>query len=214
MVADIEELETMDASEIHSKRFNAKEVILPKRNGKIMFPVADGRIKLPGGDQELRTSTLIRDHPIRGEGQRNFLEESEGSPPSPPQDSYPDAGEARNDFWPFQQTSYTAITLNLELYFTRRKKNHSLFHWNTLTSLELLIRIWMLSKNVASMTIGISQGQEICLILGQVSQLTLLSEKPPDGYMWSGWRRTKTASDIQARSFMARRTLGRIGKKC
>ena len=26
MVADIEELETMDASEIHSKRFNAKEV--------------------------------------------------------------------------------------------------------------------------------------------------------------------------------------------
>ena len=25
------------------------------------FPVADGRIKLPGGDQDLRTSTLIRD---------------------------------------------------------------------------------------------------------------------------------------------------------
>ena len=50
-------------------------------------------------EQELRTSTLIRDHPIRGEGQRDFLGESERSPPSPPQDSYPDAGEARNDFW-------------------------------------------------------------------------------------------------------------------
>ena len=31
--------------------------------------------------------------------QRDFLGESEGSPPSPAQDSYPDAGEGRNDFW-------------------------------------------------------------------------------------------------------------------
>ena len=34
---------------------------------------------------------------------------------------------------------------------------------------ELLIRIWMSSKKNASMIIGISMGQEICLILGQVS---------------------------------------------
>ena len=73
MVADIEELETMDASEIYSKRLDAKEVIFTKENGKFIFPVADGRIKFIGGDQELRTSTLIRDHPIRGEGQRDFL---------------------------------------------------------------------------------------------------------------------------------------------
>ena len=37
MVADIEELETMDASEIYSKRLNAKEVIFPKENGKFFF---------------------------------------------------------------------------------------------------------------------------------------------------------------------------------
>ena len=30
MVADVEELETMDASEIYSKRLNAKELIFPK----------------------------------------------------------------------------------------------------------------------------------------------------------------------------------------
>ena len=57
------------------------------------FPVADGRMKFVGGDQGLGTSTLIRDHPIRREGQRDFLGESEGSPPSPPQVSYPD------DYW-------------------------------------------------------------------------------------------------------------------
>ena len=46
----------MNASEIYSKRLNAKEVIFPKQ-GEFMFPIADGRIKTPGGDQELRTST-------------------------------------------------------------------------------------------------------------------------------------------------------------
>ena len=37
MVADIEELETMDASEIYSKELNAKEVIFPKGKWKIHF---------------------------------------------------------------------------------------------------------------------------------------------------------------------------------
>ena len=83
-VADIEELETMDASEIYSEMLNAKEVIFHQENGKFIFPVADGRIKLSGGDQELRTSTLIRDHPIRGESRLDFLGESEGSLPPPP----------------------------------------------------------------------------------------------------------------------------------
>ena len=70
LVADIEELETMEASEIYSKRLNAKEVIFPKENGKFNFPAADGRLKLFGGDQELRTPTLIREHPPR---QDSFL---------------------------------------------------------------------------------------------------------------------------------------------
>ena len=37
MVADIEELETMDASEIHSKRFIAKEVLFPKKMENSFF---------------------------------------------------------------------------------------------------------------------------------------------------------------------------------
>ena len=88
----------MDASEIYSKRLNAKEEIFPKQ-GDFIFPVADGRIKTLGGDQELRTSTLIRHRPIQGESNIDFLGESEGSLPPPPQDSFPDAGEAMNDFW-------------------------------------------------------------------------------------------------------------------
>ena len=97
MVADLEELETMDASEIYPKRLSAKEVIFPKQ-GEFIFPIADGRIKTPGGDQELRTSTLVRHRPIQGESNMDFLGESEGSL-SQPQDSFPDAGDSINDFW-------------------------------------------------------------------------------------------------------------------
>ena len=115
----------MDALEIYSKRLNAKVVIFPKQGE--FFPIADGRIKTPGGDQELRTSTLIRPRPIQGEGHVDFLGESEGSFPQP-HDSVPDAGEAINDFWSSQETSKTAITLNPESNFSRLEKNHSLFH--------------------------------------------------------------------------------------
>ena len=103
----------MDASEIYSKRLNAKEVIFPKEKGEFIFPIADGRINFLGGDQDLRTSTLIRQRPIGGESHLHFLGESKGSLP-PPHDSFPDAGEAINDFGPCQETSYAAITLNQE----------------------------------------------------------------------------------------------------
>ena len=37
MVADIEELETMGATEVYSKRLNAKEVIFPKKMENSFF---------------------------------------------------------------------------------------------------------------------------------------------------------------------------------
>ena len=83
LVAELEELETMDASEIYSKRLNAKEVIFPKDKGEFIFPIADGRIKPLGADQDFRTSTLIRQRPIQGESHIDFLGESEGSLPPP-----------------------------------------------------------------------------------------------------------------------------------
>ena len=96
LIADLEELETMDASEIYSKRLNAKEVISQPR--RIYLSNRRWTNQNPWRDQELRTSTLIRPRPIQGDGHVDFLGESEGSLP-PPHDSFPDAGEAINDFW-------------------------------------------------------------------------------------------------------------------
>ena len=79
MVADNEELEEMDASELHARRLDAKEVLTPQRSGNFIFPVADGTVKTSGGDQVLRTFTLIWDRPERGEEQGNHHGESDGS---------------------------------------------------------------------------------------------------------------------------------------
>ena len=45
MIADIQELEEMDASEIHARKLNAKEVSTPMKGDKFKFPVADGTLK-------------------------------------------------------------------------------------------------------------------------------------------------------------------------
>ena len=109
MVADIEELEQMDASELHAQRLNAKEVLTPMNGEKFTFPIADGTVKNFGGDQRLRTLTLIRDQPDRGEEQGIFQEESNEFSSNPHQqssfcdskaqdDSTLDHAEARIDF--------------------------------------------------------------------------------------------------------------------
>ena len=63
MVVDIEKLEEMDASELHARRLNAKEVLTPQRSGNFIFTVAVGTVKIFGKEQRLRTSTLTRERP-------------------------------------------------------------------------------------------------------------------------------------------------------
>ena len=54
----------MDASELHARRLDAKEVVnAHEKEDNFIFPVADGTVKICGGDQRLRTSTLIQDRP-------------------------------------------------------------------------------------------------------------------------------------------------------
>ena len=191
LIADLEEFETMDASEIYSKRLNAKEVIFPQQ-GEFIFPIADGRIKTLGGDQELRTSILVRHRPIQGEGHIDFLGESEGSLPQS-HDSLPDAGEAMNDFWSMSGSFIYRhhVEPRVKLYSPREESFPIPLKYIDVTR-QLLIRIWMLSKRSALMIIGTLMALETCLILGQVSHNLLHSiEKALDGYMWSGGRLTR-----------------------
>ena len=168
----------MDASEIYSKRLNAKEVIFPKENGKFISQVADVRLKFIGGDQELRASTLIREHPIRGEGQRDFLGESEGSLP-PPHDSFRDAGEAINDFWSMSGKPRVKLYSPREESFLIPLKYIDLSR-TTHTNLDV-----KQEKRINDYW-NIDGSRDLSDSWTGFTQFTLLSEKPPEGHMWSG----------------------------
>ena len=178
MVADTEELETMDATEIYSNRLNAKNVIFPKENGNLVFPIADGRIKINGGDQELRTSTLIRDHPIRGKGQRDFLGESEGSLPPQPQDSLPDAGEAINDFWSMSGSFKNRhhVEPRVKLYSPRERIIPKYIDVSRTTQKNLEV----MQESRTDDYRNIDGSRDLSDSWTGFTQFTLLDEKPPD----------------------------------
>ena len=101
MVADIEELEEMDASELHARRHSAKEVLTPMNGENCILPVADGTVKISGEDQGLRTATFTRERPERGEEQEILQGKSDElhSPTPLQEDSTRDVEEVKNDFW-------------------------------------------------------------------------------------------------------------------
>ena len=190
LIADLEELETMDASEIYSKRLNAKEVIFPKQ-GEFIFPIADGRIKTPGGDQDLRTSTLDRPRPSRGEGHVDFLGESEGSFPQP-HDSLPVAGEAMYDFWSMSGSFKNRhhVEPRVELYSPREESFPIPLKYIDVTRTTHTNLDVKLEKRIDDYW-NIDGSRDLSDPWTGFTQFTLLDEKAPDGYTWSGGRLTR-----------------------
>ena len=189
LVADLEELETMDASEIYSKRLNAKEVTFPEEKGEFIFPIADGRIKLLGGDQDLRTSISIRHRPIRGESHVDFLGESGGSLP-PPHDSFPDAGEAINHFWSMSGNLIYRhhVEPTVKLCSPREE------------SFPVPLKYIDVSRTTHT-NLDVKQEKRIDDYWNiDGSRHLILEEKPPNGfiYVWSGERLTKRQATSQA----------------
>ena len=48
LIADLEDMEKLDASEIYPRRINAKEVLMSEKGDEFIFPVADGTSNLSG----------------------------------------------------------------------------------------------------------------------------------------------------------------------
>ena len=156
------------------------------------FPVADGRIKPLGGDQDLRSSTLIRQRPIQGESHLDFLGESEGSLPQP-HDSLPDAGEAMNDFWSMSGSFIYRHHVEPRVKLHVPKEESFLIPLKyidvtrtTDTSLDV-----MLEKNI-EVHWNVDGDRELSDAWTAITRFTVLSEKPPDGHTWSGWRLSRT----------------------
>ena len=184
----------MDASEIYSKRLSAKEVIFPKETEKFIFQ--------PQMDES------------------NFLEEIRNWEHPPwyswrirrvsPTTSRFTSGCRWCDKLLFVHVRTHHIppsrwTQSQTLLAERRTIPYSTeIHWRLQ---NYLYEFWMLCKNAASMTIGISMDQERTgftqfTLLEETSRRTNVVQEETD----------KTAVNIQARSFTAR-ALDKIGKK-
>ena len=173
-------------------------MILPKSSQNCKFPLADGTVQPYGGDQGLRTSTLIRNQPVRRESREDFLDESKWSPPTAYfQDSYPDAGEPRDDFWSISRDFKNRhhVKPRVKLHTTRDQSFPIPLKCTDVTT-------------VTHTTLNVLQGSRIddsWKIDGSgdlsgswagFTQFTTLKKTSPEGYMWSWERPTKR----QARS--------------
>ena len=146
---------------------------------------------------------MIRGHSIRGEGHVDFLGGSEGSL-SPPHDSFPDAGEAMNDFWSMSGNFRCRhhVEPRVKLYSPREESFPIPLKYidvSRTTHTNLDVKQEKRIDNYWS----IDGSRDLSDSWSSFTQFTLLEKKPPDGYVVRGEINEETAY-IQARSSMAR----------
>ena len=120
-----------------------------------------------------------------------FLGESEGSLP-PPYDSFPDAGEAINDFWSMSGNFIYRhhVEPRVKLYSSREESFPIPLKYidvsrTTHTNLDV-----KQEKRIDD-NWNIDGSRDLSDYWTGFTQFILLEEKPPNGYMWSGWRLTR-----------------------
>ena len=152
---------------------------------------------------------MVRHRPIQGESNIDFLGESEGSLPQP-HDSFPDAGEAINDFWSMSGSFIYRhhVEARVKLYSPREESFPIPLKYidvsrTTRTNLDV-----KLEKRIDDYG-NIDGSRDLSDPWTAFTQFTLLVKNLPN-VVWEEEIDEKTAY-IQARSSMAR-TLGENGK--
>ena len=126
LMAEIEELEKLDASEIYPRRLSAKEVLITHKDGEFVFPVADGSAKSSGRDYEFQEPTLRRDPTVRRE---NLSGEPHGDREEFQLEETKDDEESQKDFWSMFKCDFIYLDhIEPRVQLFMREKNHSLFH--------------------------------------------------------------------------------------
>ena len=135
---------------------------------------------------------MVRHRPIQRESNIDFLGESEGSPTPSLQDSYPDAGEARNDFWSMSGNFIYRhhVDPRVKLYSPREESFPIPLKYidvsrTTRTNLDVM------QESRIDDHWNIDGSRDLSDPWTGFTQFTLLEEKPPDGYMWSRGRLTR-----------------------
>ena len=182
-----------------------------------LFPIADGRIKFVArrsGTENIHFDT--GSDPIRGEESKMiFLENQKGLSPPLPQDSLPDAGEARlTIFGPVSGNFIYRhhVEPRVKLYSPREESFPIPLKYidvsrTTHTNLDVM------QEKPHRWPLEYRWIKRFVWFLDRFRSVhSIKMKKPPEGFLWSGERLTKRQVNIQARSFMAR-TLERISQE-
>ena len=147
---------------------------------------------------------MIRPRPIQGEGHVDFLGESEGSLPQP-HDSFPDAGEAINDFWSMSGSFIYRhhVEPRVKLYSPREESFPIPLKYIDVTRTTHTNLDVKQEKRIDDYW-NIDGSRDLSDPWTGFTQFTVLDEKAPDGYTWSGGEINEETAYIQARSSMAR----------
>ena len=134
---------------------------------------------------------MTRHRSIRDESHVDFLGEAEGSLPQP-QDSFPDSGEAINDFWYMSRSFENRhhVEPRVTLYSVREESFPIPLKYidvsrTTHTNLDV-----KQEKRIDDYW-NIDGSRDLSDPWTSFTQFNLLDEKAPDGYMWSGVRLTR-----------------------
>ena len=173
------------------------------KGDNLTFPVADGTVKV-SGDQRLRTSTLTRDRPERGEESEILEGNSDESHSSTPlqKDSTRDDEEAKSDLWTItgefiyrhhvgpRVKLYMSSTFLIPISTSKLSEQHY-------TSLDVL-----LEKNIEDFW-NVDGERELSNAWRSSTRFVLLKERPPEGYTWCEARLTRkqhtSRSDVWTR---------------
>ena len=161
----------------------------------------------------MRTSTSIRQRPIQGESHLDFVGESKGSLP-PPHDSFPDASEAINDFGLMSRnfTNRHQVEPRVKLYSPREESFPIPLKYIDVTS-TTHTNLDVKQEQPIDDDWNIDGSRDLSDSWTGFTQVTLLEEKHPDGYMWFRWRLTRKQLTSRPDHFLAR-TLGENGREC
>ena len=134
---------------------------------------------------------MIRPRPIQGEGHVDFLGETEGSLPQP-HDSFPDAGEAMNDFWSMSRSfKYRHhVEPKAKLYSPREESFLIPLKYIDVTRTTHTNLDVKQEKRIDDYW-NIDSSRDLSDPWTGFTQFTLLDENAPDGYTWFGGRLTR-----------------------
>ena len=132
LVADVEKLDNLDASEIHARRTNAKVVLIPKKGEEIVCLFEDESVKLSGRDQVFRKSIFNSGPSCTTNSTTLFFKEN-----------HTDLNDQKMISGVVLGTIFIVIMFNQELNSTCQKEGRSLYDSNILTLSGGQIRHWM-----------------------------------------------------------------------